>query len=515
MANNILGNYNPLLSLFGNNNQLLSGLLGSSPIVPLIRSSNSSPSAGTDPNVVLISGLGQLLSSLNIFQDSLQQIYSPYAVNNSISGSSSNPSVASVSTAAGAQNGNYSVSVSQLAQAHSAVTAFTLPDTSSTAVGSGSLTIKTGSYAYTSSTSASSFTPSGSSATLSISNGTLSSIATAINGSGVGMVANIVQNASGNYQLQISAAQTGASNNFQILVSDNDGNNTDQNGLSRLAFDQTQAVGSGQNLTQTQAAQNANYLINGASGSNAGNSGISLGASVSMDLLSTGSTNISVKLDLNGLNGQAQSLADAFNTLQGSLNALLVSGGLLSRDPIAKQLANSMNQQAGASYSNGSSLLVKLNQIGLNFQYPQQFGQMGSLSLSNNSLQSAYSDDSQGVANLLYTAARALNWLANSYASYGNGTIPQTLTALQKMQFSQQLRQSATPTSNTVPANLASLTGNQSGTIQLSAQQISALSLYAMVYSLGAPYAVNSQILNNGLGLSGNGNSGNGISTYA
>ncbi|RBH51083.1 hypothetical protein C3F00_034130, partial [Pseudomonas sp. MWU13-2860] len=233
----------------------------SSPIVPLINGASSTQSASTDPNVVLISGLGQLLSSLNIFQTSLQQIYSPYSISNSISATSSNPSVASVSAAAGAQNGNYSVSVSQLAQAQSALTSFSLPDTNSSVVGSGSLTIKTGSYAYTSPTSATSFTSNGS-ATLSISNGTLSSIAGAINGAGIGVVANIVQNAAGNYQLQVSSAETGASNNFQILVSDNDGNNTDQNGLSRLAFDQTQAVGSGQNLNQTQAAQNANFLIN-------------------------------------------------------------------------------------------------------------------------------------------------------------------------------------------------------------------------------------------------------------
>lgn len=514
MANTILGNYNPLLSLFGNNSQSLSGLLGaSSPIVPLINGASSSQSASTDPNVVLISGLGQLLSSLNIFQTSLQQIYSPYSVSNSISATSSNPSVASVSAAAGAQNSNYSVSVSQLAQAQSALSTFSLPDTNSSVVGSGSLTIKTGSYAYTSPTSATSFTPSGST-TLSISNGTLSSIAGAINGAGIGVVANIVQNSAGNYQLQLSSAETGASNNFQVLVSDNDGNNTDQNGLSRLAFDQTQAVGSGQNLSQTQAAQNANFLINGASGSSANNSGITLGSSVSMNLLSTGSTNVAVNIDLSGLNDHAQSLADAYNTLQGSLNALLIRGGLLSNDPIAKQVAVSLNQQATASYSNGNSLLSNLNQIGLSFQYPQQFGQMGSLSFNASSLQSAYSGDSQGTANLLYASARALNWLANSYASYGNGTIPLTLTALQNMQISQQLGQSATPTSNTIPSNLASLTSGQSGTIQLSAQQITALSLYAMVYSLGAPYAINAQILNNGLGLPGN-SSGNGISTYA
>ena len=83
----------------------------------------------------------------------------------------------------------------------------------------------------------------------------------------------------------------------------------------------------------------------------------------------------------------------------------------MSNDPIAKQVAVSLNQQATASYSNGNSLLSNLNQIGLSFQYPQQFGRMGDLSFNASSLQSAYSGDSQGTANLLY-ASRARAELA-------------------------------------------------------------------------------------------------------
>ncbi|MCP6675188.1 hypothetical protein NL520_27710, partial [Klebsiella pneumoniae] len=85
-----------------------------------------------------------------------------------------------------------------------------LSDSGTTVVGSGSLTITTGSYAYTSSTSATSFTANDTPVTISISNGTLSSIASSINGAGAGVVANVVQNSSGAYQLQISQASTGA-----------------------------------------------------------------------------------------------------------------------------------------------------------------------------------------------------------------------------------------------------------------------------------------------------------------
>ncbi|MCD4483890.1 flagellar filament capping protein FliD [Chromobacterium vaccinii] len=504
---NSLSGYNSSFSSFDsllpNLSSLLSSglLLGSSSAA----SQSSASSSATDPIQIELSTLGQLMSILGTFQSSLQQIYAPSIQFGGGTASSSNPAVASVSTSTGAQNASYLLNVSQLAQAHSATTSFSLSDSGTTVVGSGSLTITTGSYAYTSSTSATSFTANDTPVTISISNGTLSSIASSINGANAGVVANVVQNSSGAYQLQISQASTGASNNFKISVSDNDGNNTDQSGLSRLAFDQTLAVGSGQNLTQTQAALNASYTVNGASGSNASNFGIQLGSGVSANLLATGSSNITVNVDFGQLNTNAQSLASAFNTAQGSINSLLGNQVLPSNDPIAAMLPRMLNQQVQNSYSNGSSLLTMLSQVGLSYQRPAQYGLGGTLSLNVNSLQAAYNSDSSGAANLLYTAAQSLNALANSYTSQGSGSLVNETRALQTQQRNRQLVIHTPQTPNTFPFNLQNLLSYPSGNSMLSAQQISGLAMYALVYSIGAPYTLNALLVGQGLGLSSSG----------
>ncbi|WP_158253734.1 flagellar filament capping protein FliD [Chromobacterium alticapitis] len=500
---NSLSGYTSPLASFDSLLPNLSGLLSSGLLLGSASGASGGASSTTpDPTQVALSTLGQLMSILNTFQNSLQQVYSPYNQFNSTSASSSNPAVASISSSAGAQSASYLLNVSQLAQAHSATSAFSLPDSGTTVVGSGSLTITTGSYAYTSPTSATSFTANDSPVTISISNGTLSSIASSINGAAAGVVANVVQNASGNYQLQISQASTGASNNFRIAVSDNDGNNTDQSGLSRLAFDQTLAIGSGQNLTQTQAAQNASYTVNGASGSSANNFGIQLGSGVSANLLATGSSNITVNIDFGTLNNNAQSLASAFNTAQGGINSLLGNQVNPSNDPIAAQLPQLLNTQAQANYSNGSSLLTSLSQLGLLYQSPAQYGLGGTLSLNASTLQAAYNGDSSGAANLLYTAAQTLNTLANSFSSYGNGSLVNEMNALQVQQRNRQLVINLPSTPNTFPYNLQNLLSYPSSNSLLSAQQISGLAMYALVDSIGAPYALDSLLVGQGLGLS-------------
>jgi len=71
------------------------------------------------------------------------------------------------------------------------------------------------------------FTPSGSAVTVNVTDGSLQGIATAINGSGSGVTASVIQNASGNYQLQLQGPAVGAANGFQIS-----GTNTGGAGLS-------------------------------------------------------------------------------------------------------------------------------------------------------------------------------------------------------------------------------------------------------------------------------------------
>ena len=55
----------------------------------------------------------------------------------------------------------------------------------------------------------------------------------------------------------------GAENSVRITATDDDGNNTDAAGLSALSFDPAATAGTGRNLSQTQAAQDAKYTLDG------------------------------------------------------------------------------------------------------------------------------------------------------------------------------------------------------------------------------------------------------------
>lgn len=88
------------------------------------------------------------------------------------------------------------------------------------------------------------------------SNNTLEGLRDAINKADFGVQATIVNNGSG-YILQVNAA-SGANNELEITVSDDDGNNTDDAGLSRFAFNT-----SASNLTHNQDGSDAHLTING------------------------------------------------------------------------------------------------------------------------------------------------------------------------------------------------------------------------------------------------------------
>ncbi|EWS59990.1 Flagellar cap protein [Hydrogenophaga sp. T4] len=130
-------------------------------------------------------------------------------------------------------------------------------------VGSGSMTIELGAW------SGSSFTAgSGTPVSVTINPGedTLAEIAAKINDADAGVSATVLKDASGE-RLLVRSKETGLENGFRITVADDDGNDTDASGLSRLAF----AVGSANGMTQSQAGQNATATINGVSISSASN----------------------------------------------------------------------------------------------------------------------------------------------------------------------------------------------------------------------------------------------------
>ncbi len=203
-----------------------------------------------------LSMIGQIKSSLSKLQDSLiklsdiEQFYG-FAAN------VSDTSILSAKAGQSAQAGAYQISVEQLATRHSLASA-AIGDPSAS-LGNGTLTIDFGTY----NGDKSNFTlnPEQSSVVITIDNGndSLEAIRDQINNSDSGVTASIISDSQGAH-LTITSASTGENMALRISVSDNDGNHTDGNGLSALAYDPTLSVN---NMTETVAAQNSEVYVNG------------------------------------------------------------------------------------------------------------------------------------------------------------------------------------------------------------------------------------------------------------
>jgi flagellar hook-associated protein 2 len=163
----------------------------------------------------------------------------------------------SASATATASAGSHSVQVSQLAQ--SQVLASNYYAASSSTVGTGTLTIEVGT------TASGVFTPRTGAApvtvTIAAADQTLAGVRDAINAAKAGVTASIVTGAGG-ARLVLRGAD-GADSSVRIGVADGDGSNTDATGLSALAWDPAATAGTGKNLGQTQAAQDARFTLDG------------------------------------------------------------------------------------------------------------------------------------------------------------------------------------------------------------------------------------------------------------
>jgi len=207
-----------------------------------------------------LSAYGQVqsaLSSLDTALSALKTSSAFQAAQATVTGSGVGATVSGT-----AAPGSYSVIVSNTAQSQAAASGPLA--NASTVVGTGTLTIQLGTYKST----GNSFTAqSGSSPvniTIDSSNDTLGGIAAAINSASAGVTASVVTDNAGS-RLVVSSSNTGTVNGFKLTVADSDGTSTDMTGLSQIAFDPTAAAGAGKNLTQTQAAADAQYSINGLS----------------------------------------------------------------------------------------------------------------------------------------------------------------------------------------------------------------------------------------------------------
>ncbi|MBV8465395.1 MAG: flagellar filament capping protein FliD [Burkholderiales bacterium] len=488
-------------SITGTINALLNGIGSSSGAVPQ-----------QDSTQVELSGLGQLLSALTTFQNSIQPLEPP-TINGNSTVSNTNPAVLTASASATATPASYNVVVGNVAQAQTLESAG-FADSGSTSLGTGSLSIQAGTY----NSGGNTFTPSSTPAkTVTINTGTLQDIANSINSAATGVFASIAQDNTG-FHLVVTNSVTGANNNFEILVNDADGNNTDSAGLSQIAYDPTAAAGSGQNLTQQQAASNAGYTVNGVASSSASNANVTLGPGLTVSILQTGSTTLSVSPDIHGVTSAAQTFVNAYNTLQNAVQSLASANTALSLEPSVLNLTSAFDNQAQGTFSNPGSRLTTLGQIGIDFQFPTitllqatNFSAGGTLTLSTTTLQTALTGDPNGTQSLIGSAAQTFDSLAGVFG-VPNGSVPDLISQLQQIENVNQFLSAQPPA--TTPS-LGDIVGAQPG---LSGQsfttaQISGLQQYAQAFSLLTPLTLESAIL--GAMTGGSGAVGNLLSVFA
>lgn len=292
-----------------------------------------------------------------------------------------------------AKNGTYNISVSQLATAHQI--ASSAQDSSTTEFGSsGDITL---------------MTASGDAITVTPDDYSLEGIADAINGSGAGISASVVNDGSA-YRLLLSADETGEANAItQVTGSDDLASVLGSSGID--------------GFTETVAAQDAEFRIgdseNGlliTSASNTVNdaiSGLTLTLSDTADDIT-----VTVGIDADGITDAISSFVDNYNTAMSYFNSNSTydsdtnTAGLLFSDSTLRVQLQSLNGAMSTIVSSQPDGYQSLEDIGISVASD------GSLSFDSSVLQQKLSDDPDSVASLLAavgaTVDKRLDWLTDS-----------------------------------------------------------------------------------------------------
>lgn len=326
-----------------------------------------------------LSAFGQLKSRVGKLDDALGAMES---LADSRRTSVSDESIITASASEGAEVGQYRIEVTGLAQAQSlASDGFADLDTD---VGSGTLAISVG----------------GENAVnidIEAGSATVTDIRDAINDADAGVTAAILDDGSGQ-RLVLSANDTGAANTIDVSVTDDDGNDTDDTGLSALAYN-----ASAQHLSEVEAASDAELTVNGVAVTRASNQVDDLLSGVTLDLqrAEAGTTvDVAVETDTGAARDAVGAFVDAYNGLYQQIDAATrfdaESGraGVLLGDSTARGLMSSLRSGLVAD-TGANGPLDQLVDLGVTT------GESGGLEINDAELDEALEKDFAGVSNLL------------------------------------------------------------------------------------------------------------------
>jgi len=373
-----------------------------------------------------LSGYGQIQSALSQFQSAVQGLSSP-AQFQSVTATLADSTVATASASAGVTAGSYALEVSSLAQAQKLVSAGQV--NTNTAIGSGTTTTLTfdfgtisgGTFSNGTYTGAS-FTSNGAgskSITIDSSNNSLAGIRDAINSANMGVSATIVNDGSATpNRLVLTDSTTGISNSMKISVS---GDATISSLLS-----QDPANNTGQALTETVSAQNANFKLDGVAITKTSNTVTDAIQGVTLNLAKTnvGSpTSLTVAQDTGSVTNAVNAFVKAYNNITQTLTAATAynpatkTAALFNGNASVSLMQNQIRNVLSAPIGGGGSAYTMLPQIGITFQKD------GTLAVDSTKLQTALTSNFNDIAGLFAAVGKTSDSLVN-YSSAGALTAP-------------------------------------------------------------------------------------------
>lgn len=317
---------------------------------------------------------------------------------------SSAPAVATATAQSGSTPAVYGLSVQSLAQAHRIYTSAFAAATS--VVGSGAITIDRGSFNGTSFVENTAIP----SVTITIpANSTLSGIRDAINNARAGVTASIVNDGSG-YRLVLGANDTGAAQGMRIRTTDDDGNNTDNAGLSMLAFDPEITVGGpGRNMTQARAGSDAAFTVDGLPMTRPSNNVSDAVAGVTFSLTGAGSTNVAVARDTTAISSTVNELVKAYNSASGTMksqtsyDAGSQSGGPLNGESSIRSVQGQLRRLLTSNYGVDGDAYRNLSALGITIQ------SNGTLAVNATKYDAAIAADPAAASAMLGAFAQTMN----------------------------------------------------------------------------------------------------------
>jgi len=378
-----------------------------------------------------LTAYGSLKGALSTFQSSVAALAYP-AKFSAVTAGLTDTTLASVIASPNAKSGSYSLNVTQLAQSQKLQSSTAFTATSAT-IGSGTLSISFGTY--NAGLTSFALNPDKATKTITIapSQSSLSGVQDAINAANVGVSANIINDGTGN-RLVITSTDSGVANALKITVSaDSVGSNTDDTGLSQLAYDGTSPSTSQMTQPTGMGPKDAVLTIDGIAINKPSNTIADAITGMTVNLLKTGTTSLTVKQDTTTVQSAVQTLVTAYNALNKTITALSQydlankKAAVLTGDSTVNSIKSRLNTIFNTPLSTAGGGLTTLSGIGIAFQRD------GTLALDTTKLSTVLNDSTKDVSTLFAAVGKSSDSLIrfnNSTTDTKNGIYAINVTQL-------------------------------------------------------------------------------------